>query len=74
VVEIPFNDPDGAEAILERERSDLAAVLIETVVTTAGMIPATPAFLERMRAVTERGAPVLSPCVGAPDGHRAPAR
>ncbi|MBS1675889.1 MAG: aspartate aminotransferase family protein [Actinobacteria bacterium] len=54
VVEIPFNDPDGAAAILEREGADLAAVLIEPVLTTAGMIPATSEFLQRLREVTER--------------------
>jgi len=59
VVEIPFNDPDGAEEILEREAGDLAALLIEPILTTAGMIPATPEFLERMRKVTKRKGIVL---------------
>lgn len=54
VVEIPFNDPDVAEEILEREAGDLASLLIEPVLTTAGMIPATPEFLERIRDVTAR--------------------
>ena len=40
LVEIPFNDPDGAEEILERERESIAAVLIEPVQGAAGMIAA----------------------------------
>lgn len=54
IVEIPFNDPDGAEAILEREGEDIAAVLIEPVMTAAGMIEASGEFLERLREVTAR--------------------
>ncbi|MGZ6693423.1 MAG: aminotransferase class III-fold pyridoxal phosphate-dependent enzyme, partial [Solirubrobacteraceae bacterium] len=54
IVEIPFNDPDGAEAILEREGDNLAAVLVEPVMTAAGMIEATREFLERLRDVTAR--------------------
>lgn len=54
VVEIPYNDPDGAEEILEREADNLAGLLIEPILTTPGMIPATPEFLQRMREVTAR--------------------
>jgi glutamate-1-semialdehyde 2,1-aminomutase len=54
IVEIPFNDPDGAEAVLEREADELAAVLIEPVMTAAGMIEATHEFLQRLREVTAR--------------------
>ncbi len=52
VVEIPFNDPDGAEAILTREGADIAAVLIEPVMTAAGMVQATTEYLQRLRDVT----------------------
>jgi glutamate-1-semialdehyde 2,1-aminomutase len=52
IVEFPFNDPDGAEAILEREGDELAAVLVEPVMTAAGMIEATREFLQRLREVT----------------------
>ena len=54
VVEFPFNDPDGAEAVLEREGAELAAVLIEPIMGAAGMVPATTEFLKRLREVTER--------------------
>lgn len=54
LVEIPFNDPDGAEAVLEREAADLAAVLIEPVQGAAGMIEASTEYLQRLRDVTKR--------------------
>jgi glutamate-1-semialdehyde 2,1-aminomutase len=59
IVEIPFNDPDGAAAIIEREGEQLAAVLIEPVMTAAGMIEARPDFLRRLREVTAREGIVL---------------
>jgi glutamate-1-semialdehyde 2,1-aminomutase len=52
VVEIPFNDPDGAEEILAEHADELAAVLIEPVMTAAGMLEATPEFLQRVREVS----------------------
>lgn len=54
LVEIPFNDPDGAEEILEREGASIAAVILEPVQGAAGMIEATQEFVERLRAVTQR--------------------
>lgn len=53
-VEYPFNDPDGAQEVLEREGDDIAAVIVEPVMTAAGMIEAAPEFLQRLREVTER--------------------
>ena len=52
--EIPFNDPDGAEEILERERKSIAAVLVEPVQGAAGMIAASTEYLRRLRDVTAR--------------------
>ena len=54
LIEIPFNDPDGAQAVLEREAPDVAAVLIEPVQGAAGMIDASTEYLRRLREVTER--------------------
>jgi glutamate-1-semialdehyde 2,1-aminomutase len=54
IVEIPYNDPDGAEAILEREGSRIAAVIVEPVMGAAGMIAATTEYLQRLREVTRR--------------------
>jgi glutamate-1-semialdehyde 2,1-aminomutase len=54
VVEFPFNDPDGAEAALERAGEQIAAVLVEPIMGAAGMVPATPEFVRRLRDVTAR--------------------
>jgi glutamate-1-semialdehyde 2,1-aminomutase len=54
VVEIPYNDPDGAEEVLEREGHDIAAVLVEPVMGAAGMIDASTEYLQRLRDVTSR--------------------
>jgi glutamate-1-semialdehyde 2,1-aminomutase len=54
LLEIPFNDPEGAEEILEREAADVAAVLIEPVQGAAGMIDASSEYLQRLRDVTAR--------------------
>jgi glutamate-1-semialdehyde 2,1-aminomutase len=59
VIEFPFNDPDGAEEVIEREAANLAAVIVEPVMGAAGMIPATTEFLQRLREVTERHGIVL---------------
>jgi len=59
LLEIPFNDPDRAAAILEREADNVAAVLLEPVQGAAGMIPATPEFMRRIREVTARLGMVL---------------
>lgn len=59
VVVVPFNDPDGAEEVIERAADELAAVLVEPIMGVAGMIPATPEFLQRLRDVTDRRGIVL---------------
>ena len=59
VVEFPFNDPDGAEAILTSHAEDIAAVLIEPIMGAAGMVPASTDFLRRLREVTTRVGIVL---------------
>jgi glutamate-1-semialdehyde 2,1-aminomutase len=59
VVQIPYNDPDGAELILEREADELAAIIVEPMLTAAGMLPATAEFLQRLRDVSTRNGIVL---------------
>jgi len=53
-LEIPFNDPDGAEEILERNSNEVAAILIEPVQGAAGMIEASREYLQRLREVSTR--------------------
>jgi glutamate-1-semialdehyde 2,1-aminomutase len=54
VVVFPFNDADAAEALIDRHRHDLAAVIVEPVLGSSGMIPARREFLERLREATAR--------------------
>ena len=52
VVVMPYNNPDAAERIIRREASELAAVIVEPVIGSGGVIAATPEFLSRLRALT----------------------
>jgi glutamate-1-semialdehyde 2,1-aminomutase len=52
-VVLPFNNPDAAEAIIRRNRGELAAVILEPIIGAGGVIPATVEFLQRLRTVTE---------------------
>ncbi|MFQ5932751.1 MAG: aspartate aminotransferase family protein, partial [Nitrospiraceae bacterium] len=46
---MPFNDPSAARAVIEKHGDDLAAVIVEPVMGSAGMIPATGDYLETLR-------------------------
>ncbi len=54
VLVIPFDRPEAAAAAIEAAAGDLAAVLIEPVQGSAGMIPAGAEYLRRLRDVTRR--------------------
>lgn len=54
VIVLPFNDLDGARALIEAQGHELAAVLVEPVLGSAGMIPAERPYLEMLREVTRR--------------------
>ena len=49
---IPFNDADGAERVIREKAGELAAVIVEPVIGSGGVIVAGQAYLERLRAVT----------------------
>lgn len=59
VVVIPFNDVEGAEAILETHADQLAAVMIDPMPIRVGMIPATPEFLQMVREFTRHNGSLL---------------
>jgi glutamate-1-semialdehyde 2,1-aminomutase len=59
VTVLPFNDVDAAREIIQAERNDLAAVLVEPVLGSAGMIPAERDYLEMLRETTRRFGIVL---------------
>ena len=49
---IPFNNPDAAQDIITDHGDDLAAVIVEPVMGSAGMIPATKEYLTALRECT----------------------
>jgi glutamate-1-semialdehyde 2,1-aminomutase len=59
VVVLPFNEIDAAASLLEANAEQLAAVLVEPVLGSAGMIPAERDYLEMLREVTRRQSIVL---------------
>jgi glutamate-1-semialdehyde 2,1-aminomutase len=56
---LPFNDVEGAREVLESASEELAAVLVEPVLGSAGMIPAELDYLETLRDLTHRFGIVL---------------
>jgi glutamate-1-semialdehyde 2,1-aminomutase len=57
VLVTPLNDVDAVERLLRERGEDVAAVIIEPVMGSAGMLPADQAFLEALRTLTlEHGA------------------
>ena len=59
VVVIPFNDTEAAHRLLEENRGELAAVIVEPVMGSVGMIPATFEFLTMLREFTRDNSIVL---------------
>jgi glutamate-1-semialdehyde 2,1-aminomutase len=57
VTVLPYNDVAAAERLFRERGEEIAAVIVEPVMGAGGMIPAEPAFLEALRALTiEAGA------------------
>ena len=57
VLVTPLNDIEAAERLLRERGGEAAAVIVEPVMGSAGMLPADQAFLEALRALTlEHGA------------------
>ncbi|HLL51171.1 MAG TPA: aspartate aminotransferase family protein [Thermomicrobiales bacterium] len=52
VLVTPLNDVDAVERLMRERGEDVAAVIIEPVMGSAGMLPADHAFLEALRALT----------------------
>ncbi len=59
VAVIPFNDVAAAEKMLERRGDEIAAVILEPVMGSAGMIPAEAPFVEALRALTHQHGALL---------------
>jgi len=55
----PYNEPAHAAALIERHAADLAAVIVEPVLGSMGMVAATSEFLRTLRDATRRHGIVL---------------
>ena len=51
---LPYNDPDSVKELIREHRFELAAVVVEPVLGTSGMIPSNQGFLQSLRQVTEQ--------------------
>lgn len=59
VIVIPFNDPETAEAILDRHAHELAGILFDPVSTQIGLLPPSQAFLDMLVRFRERTGTLL---------------
>ena len=59
VLIIPFNESDAALRLLEENKDNLAAVIVEPVIGSVGMIPASPDFLTMLREFTKENNIIL---------------
>lgn len=50
---VPFNDLDSTARILRENRDELAALILEPTLIDVGYVPATEAYLDGVRAMTE---------------------
>jgi glutamate-1-semialdehyde 2,1-aminomutase len=55
----PFNEPEILAAILEANRGDIAAIIVEPVQFNIGVVPPRLGFLERLRALADEHGIVL---------------
>jgi glutamate-1-semialdehyde 2,1-aminomutase len=55
----PFNNPDAVEAILDRHRGEIAAIIVEPIQYNIGVVPPVPGFLERVRELATAHGAVL---------------
>jgi glutamate-1-semialdehyde 2,1-aminomutase len=54
-----YNDLESVEAILERNRGQVAAVIVEPVAGNMGVVPPRPGFLEGLRELCDREGALL---------------
>ena len=59
VVVLPFNETEIARQILEEKKDQLAAVIIEPMLGSVGMLPATTGFLAMLREFTADNGVIL---------------
>ncbi|MEP7105485.1 MAG: aspartate aminotransferase family protein [Chloroflexota bacterium] len=53
-VVMPYNDAAAATRVIDRHAGELAAVIVEPIMGSGGMIPAEPEYLQALRAACDR--------------------
>lgn len=51
-ISVPFNDSETVQQVFERNRSEIAAVIVEPVAGNMGTVPPARGFLQRLRKLT----------------------
>jgi len=59
VVVMPFNDVEGAERIVRKEKDNLAGIIVEPMMGAGGIIPAKEEFLKGLRRITRENGILL---------------
>jgi glutamate-1-semialdehyde 2,1-aminomutase len=59
VLAVPFNDADALRAAAEEAGDTLAAVILEPVLGSGGVVPPEPGYLELARSLTSEGGALL---------------
>ena len=59
VIVVPFNNTRSLEMAIDRNRGEIAAMIMEPIMTAAGLIPATEEYLTSARKLTENEEIVL---------------
>ncbi|MBL7177328.1 MAG: aspartate aminotransferase family protein [Desulfobacteraceae bacterium] len=54
IVLVPFNDLDTVETVLKRQKGKIAAIIMEPMVGSLGMIPPRPGYLKGMRTLCNK--------------------
>ena len=54
VIVLPWNDEEACVRLIEENKSELAAILVDPLPAGIGFIPPRPGFLERLREVTRQ--------------------
>src|ERR671932_1027169 len=54
MVVLPFNEVEAAARLIEQQGEHLAAVIVEPILGSAGMIPAERCYLDMLREITEQ--------------------
>jgi len=56
---VPYNDLESAEVIVKSQHREIAAMVVEPVATSIGLVPPAPSFLPGLRALCDRYGIVL---------------